>query len=151
MHIHVMDTETGIDPMAPMGCVGFKVRRASRALTSFYNERIRGAGIRITQWPVLAALRGAGALTVSQLAIELGTDQSTVSRSLQTLVRDGLVDLTEDGDARKRYARLTSRGLSTYNRAYVLWKDAQSEVLEILGPSWEGVEARLSALEAAVR
>ena len=146
-----MDGDAHVDVMAPLGCVGLRVRRTSRALTSFYNERIRESGIRITQWPLLAALRGAGALTVSELAEELGTDQSTISRSLQPLVRDGLVDLTEEGDARKRYARLTSQGMARYNAAYRLWKKAQDDVLEMLGPEWDGMEEKLAALETAVR
>lgn len=151
MHIHVMDGDSQVDVMAPLGCVGFRVRRTSRALTAFYNDRMRGAGIRITQWPLLAALRGAGALTVSELADALGTDQSTISRSLQPLVRDGLVDLTEEGDARKRYARLTSQGVATYNEAYRLWKQAQDDVLSMLGPAWDGIEEKLEALETSVR
>jgi len=146
-----MDTEPGLDASRPMGCVGFRVRRTSRALTSFYNARLRPTGIRITQWPILAALRETGALTVSELADLLGTDPSTVSRSVQPLVREGLVDLTEDGDARRRYARLTARGVTTYRDAYRLWEEAQRELLERLGPDWEAMQEKLRELEEAVR
>lgn len=146
-----MDGDSNVDVTAPLGCVGLRVRRTSRALTSFYNDRLRESGIRITQWPILAALRGAGALTVSELADQLGTDQSTISRSIQPLVRDGLVDLTEEGDARKRYARLTAQGMVTYNAAYRLWKQAQDEVLAMLGPAWTEIDSKLGTLETAVR
>ncbi len=151
MHIHGMDHDDELDVMAPLGCVGLRVRRTSRALTSFYNDRIKPSGIRITQWPVLAALRGAGTLTVTQLSDWLGTDPSTISRSVQPLVRRGLVDLTEEGDARKRYLRLTPKGVTKYNEAHRLWKDAQEEVLALLGPDWAGMEQKLEALEDAVR
>ncbi len=134
-----------------MGCVGMRVRRTGRALTSFYNQRIRASGIRITQWPILSALRVAGALTLGDLASATGTDQSTISRNIQPLVRDGLVDLTEEDDGRKRYARLTPKGLETFNHAFRLWKDAQDEVLELLGDEWESIREKLVDLETAVR
>ncbi|MEM7139095.1 MAG: MarR family winged helix-turn-helix transcriptional regulator [Myxococcota bacterium] len=146
-----MDGDANLDLMAPMGCVGHRVRRTSRALTSFFNDRIRESGLRITQWPLVAALRHAGALTVSELAERLGTDQSTISRSIQPLVRDGLVDFTDEGDARKRFARLTPQGTATYNVAYDLWRGAQDDVLKTLGPAWEGIESKLAELEASVR
>ena len=150
MHIHVMDTSE-LDVMAPMGCVGLRVRRTSRALTSFYNERIRPAGIRITQWSLIAALRGAGTLTVTELADWLGSEQSTISRNLQPLIKKGLVDLTEESDGRKRYVRLTPEGVATYNEAYPLWQKAQEEVLAMMKPDWDRIEAKLGELEAGVR
>lgn len=142
---------SSFDLGAPRECVGLRFRRTNRALTAFYNERIREAGIRITQWSVIAALRGAGSLTVTELAESLGSEQSTISRNLQPLVREGLVDLTEENDGRKRYVRLTPRGVATYNRAYPLWLQAQKEVLEQLGADWERIERKLVSLETSVR
>ena len=142
---------SSFDLRAPRECVGLRLRRTDRALTAFYNERIREAGIRITQWSLIAALRGAGSLTVTELAESLGSEQSTISRNLQPLVRKGLVDLTEDNDGRKRYVRLTHKGVATYNRAYPLWLQAQKDVLERLGADWEGLERKLVDLEASVR
>lgn len=146
-----MVTDLEIDIMAPMGCVGARVRRTSRALTAAYNQAFHEAGIRSTQWPIFAALRIAGSLTLGDLADAIGTDPSTISRNIQPLVRDGLVDVVEEGDGRKRHARLTPHGVATYNLAYGKWKRVQDEALRLLGDDWSTVREKLVELENALR
>lgn len=143
-----MESELDIDILEPMGCVGARMRRTSRALTAAYNQAFRKAGIRSTQWPLLAALRVAGSMTLGDLADAIGADPSTVSRNVRPLVRDGLVDLTEDDDGRKRHARLTPKGVATYNRAYRMWKRVQDEALRLLGDDWPALREKLVELEA---
>ena len=147
MYVQVMSEQLDIDIMAPMGCIGARMRRTSRALTTAYNEAFQEAGIRSTQWPILAALRVAGSMALGDLADALGADPSTISRNVRPLVRDGLVDLTEDDDRRKRHARLTPKGVATYNRAYRMWKRVQDEALRLLGDDWPALREKLVELE----
>jgi DNA-binding MarR family transcriptional regulator len=140
-----------IDVEEPMGCVGARMRRTSRAVTAAYNDAFREAGIRSTQWPILAALRVAGSMTLGELANAIGADPSTISRSIQPLVRDALVDLSEAGDGRKRHARLTPTGVATYNRAYRKWKRVQDQALRLLGDDWPALREKLIELETALR
>ena len=151
MHMQGMAELPDIDVMAPMGCIGARMRRTSRALTAAYNEAFREAGIRSTQWPILAALRVAGSMSLGDLADAIGTDPSTISRNIRPLVRDGLVDLTTDRDARKRHARLTPSGVETYTRAYGLWKRVQDEALRLLGDDWPDMREKLVELESSLR
>ena len=146
-----MAMDLDIDITEPMGCIGARMRRTSRALTAAYNDAFREAGIRSTQWPVLAALRVAGSMTLGELADAVGTDPSTISRNIRPLVRDGLVDLADEDDGRKRHARLTPRGIATYNHAYHLWKEVQKRALELLGDDWALMRAKLIELESALR
>ncbi len=147
MHMQRMDEADEIDVMAPMGCIGARMRRTSRAVTSAYNEAFREAGIRSTQWPILAALRVAGSMSLGDLADAVGSDPSTISRNVRPLVRDGLIDFAGDDDGRKRHARLTPKGVATYNRAYGLWKRVQDEALRLLGDEWGAMREKLVALE----
>lgn len=151
MHTQSMAELPDVDVMAPMGCVGARLRRTSRALTAAYNEAFREVGIRSTQWPILAALRVAGSLPLSNLADAVGSDPSTISRNIRPLVRDGLVDLAEEDDGRKRHARLTPKGIATYYRAYGLWKRVQDEALRLLGAEWTVVREKLAELETSFR
>ena len=151
MYAQLMVEDGDIDIMAPMGCVGAQMRRASRALSSAYNDAFREAGIRITQWPLLAALRVAGSMTLGDLADAVGTDPSTMSRNIRPLVRDGLIDLVDVDDGRKRHARLTPKGLATFKRAYPMWKSVQDRILELLGDDWPPMRERLLELESEVR
>lgn len=139
-----------IDVTAPMGCVGARMRRTSRALTAAYNDALRGSGVRITQWPILAALRVAGSMTLGVLADAIGTDASTISRNIRPLVRDGLVDFADGDDGRERHARLTPKGVAAYNRAYPRWKSVQDEVLRLFGDDWERTREKLVELESRV-
>lgn len=147
MHMQVMSDPLDIDVMAPMGCIGARVRRTSRALTAAYNDAFEEAGIRSTQWPILAALRVAGSMPLGDLADAVGTDPSTISRNVRPLVRDGLIDFADDDDGRKRHARLTPRGVATYNRAYRMWKRVQDEALRLLGDDWPALRDKLVELE----
>ncbi len=140
-----------IDVMEPMGCVGARMRRTSRALTAAYNDAFRAAGIRSTQWPILAALRVAGSMSLGDLADAVGSDPSTISRNIRPLQRDGLIDLSGDDDGRKRHARLTPKGVATYNRAYRMWKRVQDEALRLLGDDWPAIQEKLVELEASLR
>ena len=140
-----------IDITEPMGCVGARMRRTSRALTAAYNDAFREAGIRSTQWPILAALRVAGSMTLGDLADAVGTDPSTISRNIRPLVRDGLIDFADEDDGRKRHARLTPKGIATFNRAYHMWKGVQERALRLLGDEWPLMRAKLVELESRVR
>ena len=151
MYMQFMSEPLDIDIMAPMGCIGSRMRRTSRAITAAYNEAFQEAGIRSTQWPILAALRVAGSMALGDLAEALGADPSTISRNVRPLVRDGLLDLTEDDDGRKRHARLTPKGVATYNRAYRSWKRVQDEALRLLGDDWPALRDKLVELETTLR
>lgn len=146
-----MAEELDIDVMAPMGCVGARMRRTSRALTAAYNEAFRKVGIRSTQWPILAALRVAGSMSLGDLADAVGSDPSTISRNIRPLVRDGLVDLAADDDGRKRHARLTPKGVTTHARAYREWKSVQDKALRLLGDDWPAMREKLVELETTLR
>lgn len=148
MYVQGMFEADDIDVTAPMGCVGARLRRTSRAVTAAYNDALRGSGISITQWPILAALRVAGSMSLGVLADAVGSDASTISRSIRPLVRDGLVDFTDDDDGRMRHARLTPKGIAAYNRAYPRWQRVQDELLRMFGNDWESTRAKLVELEA---
>ena len=90
-------------------------------------------------------------MTLGELADAIGADPSTISRNIQPLVRDGLIDLSEDTDGRKRHARLTPSGVATYNHAYRKWTRVQDEALRLLGDDWPTLREKLVELEAALR
>lgn len=128
---------------ATLDCLGHQVRRSSRALTAFFNARMRSSGIRVTQTPILFALRLSGALSLAELAAAVGLDHTTLSRNLKPLVRDDLVDLTSGVDRRRRFARLTASGIKKCGEIYPLWRDAHAELTRRL----PGLKSELRTLE----
>lgn len=139
--------ETLAELAEPLGCVGFHLRRWSRAVTARYDRRLRPLGLRVTQWPLLSALRVAGAVSLGALADRVGMDASTLARNVRPLVREGWVDLVAGEDRREKYARLTPAGVVKWREVLPVWREVQRETLALLGEEeWRDVRRTLEAL-----
>lgn len=119
------------------GCTCTKLRRLARRITAVYDRELAAAGLRVTQFSLLAALRsdtGTGGIGLTELAERMDMDRSTLSRNLRPLVERGWAELAAHGqDARVRVARLTAPGLAQWQAARPHWKRAQNEVNATLG------------------
>jgi DNA-binding MarR family transcriptional regulator len=153
MYIHLM----GSDVCAPAAscqtvaavCPCFALRKASRAVTQLFDEALRPAGLHATQFTLLVALRLLDEVRVCDLADELVTDPTTLSRNLMVLRRRGLVTLTAAGDRRSRLVVLTDAGHAAVTRALPLW-EATYRRLEGALPGPEAAEL-LVGLDALTR
>lgn len=129
-------------------CVCFNLRKAARAVTQLYDDKLRPTGLRATQLSVLAVTEKLGPLTVSRLAEVTVTDRTTLTRNLKLLEEQGLVRITPGADRRERQVSLTERGRRALTEGYPLWKEVQSEVAKGLG--LDRMERLLADLSAAV-
>ena len=130
-------------------CVCTTLRQATRAITSAYDAALAPVGLRITQFSVLRALARLGPVPVTRLAAEVALDRSTMGRNLDPLERQGLVRL-EVGkvDQRERVAHLTAEGEAAIERAYPLWRVAQSKMAGVIDQSaLRQLAGQLSALK----
>lgn len=123
-----------------LGCTCAKLRRLTRRITAVYDRELAAAGLRVTQFSLLAALRsdtgssGSGGISLTELAERMDMDRSTLSRNLRPLIDRGWAELAAHGqDARVRVARLTPQGLAQWQLARPHWKRAQNEVNATLG------------------
>jgi len=108
-------------------------------LTSAYDQELRPAGLQATQFALLAILEGHAGASQDQLANWLATEQSTLSRNLQGLVRKRWVStVTEPGVRAARY-EVTPAGRTALNRARPGWKRAQARVKRALGADWDSL------------
>jgi DNA-binding MarR family transcriptional regulator len=132
-----------------LGCVCAGLRMATRAVTRIYDDALRAAGLRTTQYSILAMLRFEGPFTLTRLADRLVLDRTTLARELEPLRRRGFVSVTKGGrDRRQREIALTEEGRAALRQARPLWEGAQAEVVEALGESRTG--ALLAELGAVV-
>ena len=93
-------------------------RYLSRLLT------LAGSPVQPSGWSILTVLHRRGELRVSQLAAQLGLDQSTVSRQLKPLDTAGLVDRrAHDGDRRVAIVSLSEKGTGAYAAVRQRWLD----------------------------
>jgi DNA-binding MarR family transcriptional regulator len=108
-------------------CTNAAIRRASRRLGQLYAEILAPAGLRTTQYTLLAQTKLLGEPTMRQLANAMVMDLSALGHTLKPLERDGLLTLVPDEkDRRARRARLTPKGLAKLAEGTALWHKAQS-------------------------
>jgi DNA-binding MarR family transcriptional regulator len=116
-------------------CLCLSIRRLSRLVTQAYDEGLSAVGLTINQFSLLRALSIAGdaGFGLKDLARTLDMDPSTLTRSLQPLLRDGLVRLAVGEDRRERRGFLTAAGKRRMEAAMPIWNSTQKSVRRTLG------------------
>jgi len=129
-------------------CVCATARMAARSLTRIYDRALEPAGIRTTQFSVLARLLEKRPLPLTHLAGRLAMDRTTLARDLGPLERRGLVAISVGADRRVRMAELTPAGRRLVDEVRPLWKQVQRDVRAQLGP--DHVARLMDELRAAI-
>jgi DNA-binding MarR family transcriptional regulator len=129
-------------------CTCFNLRKAARAVTQLYDEFLRPANLRATQFSLLSVLAQAGTVSIGDLAEAAVMDRTTLKRNLELLERDGLVRIRPGADARVREVSLTPAARKRLVAAIPLWTRAQARITGQLGP--ERAARFLADLSAAV-
>jgi DNA-binding MarR family transcriptional regulator len=133
-----------------LDCVSYRLRRTARVIAKRYDDALRPVGLRNTQFTMINALALLGGVSIGDLAAELATDSTTLTRNLAVLVRRGLVEDLPDEDGRVRRIRLTEDGRALLAQALPLWRAAQQDVLHSIDPdAWNQTRHTLAQVEAA--
>jgi len=128
-------------------CVCNMLRMATRAVTQLYDDALRPSGLRATQFSVLATIAGRGEANLKQLEETLAIDQTTLTRNLGLLERDGVLERAPHPDGRIKAMRLTPKGRRALAVARPLWARTQHKVLRELGKTaWADAQRRLIRL-----
>jgi DNA-binding MarR family transcriptional regulator len=114
-------------------CACFNLRKASRALTRFFDKTMQPGGVRGTQFSILVTLSVVGLETVTRLSERLVMDRTTLTRNLRPLEKRGLIHLSQGEDKRTRTVALTPRGRKALADAYPHWETAQIRIMKKLG------------------
>lgn len=115
-------------------CACGNVRRTNRALTQFYDDYLKASGLGTNQFSILLNVHLNAGITVGGLAELLLMDQTTVTRNLAVLKKNGYIEVgKEGGDARKRTLYISRAGLDKLEQAMPLWEKAQEHIVNKLG------------------
>lgn len=132
-------------PDAPIqGCTNFKLRQLMRSVARLYDAEIGKAGLKATQYSLLAHVARLGPIQPVELARRLGMDASTLSRNLRPLIDQGWLVQGPGADARSRVITITGPGNARRREARRHWKRAQAELTDKLG------EERVHALHRLI-
>lgn len=114
-------------------CMGFSIRKAARAVAQVYDEALLPSGLRGTQFSLLNAIALMGSPSINQLADTLVMDRTTLTRNLNPLVTQGLINIVTGVDRRTRAVTLLAKGRKVLAKALPLWDQAQSRLTQGLG------------------
>ncbi len=129
-------------------CHCLNIRRASRAVTQFYEKVLEPSGLKVTQYSLLRNLELVESVAMSVLAKTMRIDRTTLNRNLKPLLKAGLVTVKAGEDSRSRQAMLTEAGHDALVNALVLWDRAQASLEDYLGKAeLASLEKSLSKLE----
>jgi DNA-binding MarR family transcriptional regulator len=107
-------------------CNCFALRSAARHISQLYDQFLAPAGLRGTQFSILAKLKRLGPTTINALADEMVMDRTTLGRNVLPLERDGLISIAPSAaDRRAKELRLTKAGEQRLQQALAAWSHAQ--------------------------
>lgn len=129
-----------MDITTPHNCTCLGLRKAARAVTQMYDEALRPAGLRPSQFSLLFAVDHVGTSGISDLAGMLVLDRTTLTRNLKPLLDRKLLEVIDGPDRRRRPIAITTKGRNVLARALPLWQEVQTRLAFGLGRArWWGL------------
>ncbi len=123
---------------------------AARSVTRFFDEALQPAGLRSTQFVVLAGIRAHGELTLPRLASAVSLDRSALTRALRPMEEAGWVRTRQGRTGRAHTVSLTTAGKRLVSKAIPYWGRAQGELTEALAPTpWDRLREGIDEVAAA--
>lgn len=101
-----------MDPVdeTELDCTCSAVRSAARRLTQYYDDALKEAGLKVTQYGLLAKIARMDRPSVTDLAEKVAMDRTTLTRNLAPLRQAGWIDVAPGPDRRTRSVLLTDAG-----------------------------------------
>ncbi len=110
------------------------MRKSARKITQFYENSLREAGIKPTQFSILAALANTGPIQLTQLADRLVLERTSLTRNLNILERNTWIDIQPgEEDSRQRVVSLTRNGYKQLDSTIPYWQKAQKAIAKDMG------------------
>ena len=110
------------------------MRKSARKITQFYENSLRDAGIKPTQFTILATLANTGPIQLTQLADRLLLERTGLTRNLNILERNTWIDIQPgEEDSRQRVVSLSKKGYMQLDLAIPYWQKAQNAIAKDMG------------------
>ena len=142
------------DVLPPLVCVCASLRRGARAVTRLYDRALSGTGLRVPQLTLLYVLSKQPDETLVQgmIAELLAIDRTTLTRTLATMARRGLIRPRASDDKRERLWSITSAGKLRLAKALPRWENVQQRLRHRIGAErWDFLIDELTHIAAATR
>ena len=144
-------TNTAISKFSsPCACAA--VRRAARLVTQMYDEAMKPAGLRSTQFILLLAISEFKTVNQRDLSSEIDIDFTGLSRGLKILDKSGLIRSAEGLDKRERHWSLTAKGERKLKETLPLWQEVQTRLAaQLKSLEWNNLFKAADQISAAAK
>lgn len=133
----------------PTPCLCAALRKATRAVTRLYDDALRPAGLRVTQYSVLRNL-ARGEQRMRDLAALLVVEETALNRSVRGLASRGWIAIRTGDDRRERRLSITPAGRAILADSEPLWAAAQRRMSSSLGGRFDGLLRSLGDVTRSV-
>jgi DNA-binding MarR family transcriptional regulator len=114
-------------------CHCILLRKASRKVSSYYDEALAPLGVNIGQFSLLRNINRLAPISLTDLAVQVELDRSTVGRNAKVLERMGLVAIGHGEDQREAMLTVAPKGAAILKQGAPLWDSVQNEIEARLG------------------
>lgn len=120
-------------PKEPSPCACLNLRRAAKAITTYYDNYLQPIGISAPQMVLLRHVNFYTSVTMTDLAKAMRIDRTTLNRNLKPLIARGFLEIARGEDSRTREIHLLEEGKHKLQEALLLWGQAQQDIRDYLG------------------
>ncbi|MBI1361975.1 MAG: hypothetical protein GC155_16995 [Alphaproteobacteria bacterium] len=121
-----MQNSMGASDKLNFTCLASTSRRTSRAVTNFFNARMKPLDLNVAQFGLLAAIANAPGETLSAISAAMLLEESTLARNLMVLERRGIVRSDGGRGRGGKHVNLTPEGRKLYAAGSRIWKQTNS-------------------------
>ncbi|CDZ47256.1 MarR family winged helix-turn-helix transcriptional regulator [Neorhizobium galegae] len=114
-------------------CHCILLRKASRKVSSYYDEALAPLGVNIGQFSLLRNINRLAPISLTDLAVQVELDRSTVGRNAKVLERMGLVAIGHGEDQREAMLTVAPKGAAILKKGAPLWDSVQDDIEARLG------------------
>ncbi len=114
-------------------CHCILLRKASRKVSSYYDEALAPLGVNIGQFSLLRNINRLAPISLTDLSVQVELDRSTVGRNTKVLERMGLVAIGHGEDQREAMLTVAPKGAAILKEGAPLWDGVQDEIEARLG------------------
>jgi len=114
-------------------CYCINLRRLSNLITYKYDRHLEEINLSVNQYSLLVNINQLGICSVSDLAIYVGLERTTLVRTLKPLFDKELIEDISETTQRNRQIKITQKGKEVLEKGKPLWKQAQKEIEDKIG------------------
>jgi len=113
-------------------CINLQMMRSSHFILKAYDEAYRPHGVRATQMPVLGTIARRQPVTIRQIADDLESERSVISRRMQVMKKSGWVKEDAKTSGKEKSFVLTKKGKNLIEKILPVRLQVQQQLTSAL-------------------